>query len=145
MSESTIQALGERGRQAAARLRSRYAGPPAAAGPAGGAPVSWECHRWTRFRSTMSVLQGMLAQMAAAFAARPANGDRSYAELIAPKPGQPPVPCYPLHGQASPESVLAATEQLLALPAEWQAHGIDFGKASRPPRPNPELRIVPRI
>ncbi len=101
---------------------------------------------WPRTKAaSTSTCRSRPSRRSASAGARPPPASGRDTPGLPRLPGQPPVPCHPLHGQASPESVLGATEQLLALPAEWQAHGVDFGKASHPPRPNPELRIVPRI
>lgn len=131
MPPELIQALGDRGRAAGKKLGDRFS-------PRGdGTAMTWDNHRWVRFRSTLHLLETELREMREALdAGQPAGA--SYRELI----GRKLPPSYRWKNLTQREETLAWLERLLA---------DDFLKAKEPvarpgaPRPWPELRIVPRI
>ena len=80
MNSQMIEALRQRGREAAKALIDRFAEPSALAPDTKG--LSWESHRWTRFRVAMTVLQDYLGRFADAYD-KPQSGDVLYSDLIA--------------------------------------------------------------
>jgi hypothetical protein len=135
-----IEALTERGRIAGERLAARFSLTP----PPGEA-LTWDNHRWVRYRTTMALVQDALYRFRRAWqdlsapgdGLYPAKGDRSYDELLALDPKN--APSYPLDGQH--DFAVAETANLVSLSAGWDAGG-DF--AMDAPRPRPELRVRPR-
>lgn len=128
MPAAVVERLGARGEAAAGRLAEAFA--------AGEPDDAWARHRWTRFRSTMALLQEAL------FGLRDAYHGHGYAALLARRPGEPPRN-YPLSGdrRADAEDLVA---RLLALVEDWEQHDEEvFGEGA--PRPRPELRIAPRL
>jgi hypothetical protein len=65
MDAADIRAMSQRGAWAGRRLVEYYSTPPEP-GP-GGRKVSWENHRWIRYRSTMSILEGMFRRLHVAY------------------------------------------------------------------------------
>jgi len=126
-----IEDLGSRGRAAGKRLGDRFS-------PAGdGTVMTWDNHRWTRFRSTVSLMEDELREMREALdPATPAG--RSYRALIA----LPDPPSYDWASHAQRDATLAWVERLLSDPFLGAAKPVALAKA---PNPRPELRIVPRI
>jgi hypothetical protein len=134
-----ITAMTKRGRIAGRRLARRFAVPAPE-----GEVLSWDNHRWVRYRTTMSLLQDTFGRFRRAWegpgeAAEtpcPPGRETSYEELVAA--ARPP--SYPL----GPEQQFAIREtaRLVAMSTDWNNEG-DFGE--RAPRPLPELRIRPRV
>lgn len=135
-----VQRVSERGRCAGELLWSRFAEPPT--DPA--VTTGWDNHRWVRYRSSFAVLHAMLRRLRDAYRAPSAAGDRSYAELIARRPGDAP-DSYPWRRPQSVEKALAATESLMEWVDEQDAAGMAFDQRQGAPAPVPELRIVPRV
>lgn len=139
MNEGVIAALSDRGRAAGARLLKRFMG-------LDGSPLSWDNHRWIRYRSTMSMIEKLLAELAYAYQ-NPMSGDRSYEELIRRKVDQPP-PSYPWKPRRRRVFARHATEQLVEISVAWAASGEAFKEGNfidGAPRPMPEIRIKPRV
>lgn len=135
MRSEVITRLSERGREAGAMLAERFAppGPPP--------EMSWDNHRWIRYRSTMSLIEQMLTAVAEAYG-HPMHGDQSYQELIDRSPDDAPT-SYEWDPAGQQQFARKATQDLVELPERWRQMGQSFQK--RAPRPAPELRIVPRI
>jgi hypothetical protein len=135
-----IEALTERGRIAGERLAARFS-----LTPAPGEALTWDNHRWVRYRTTMALLQDALYRFRRAWqelsvqgdGRYPAKGDRTYDELLALDPKN--APSYPLDGQH--DFAVTETANLVSLSARWDGSG-DF--ATDAPRPRPELRVRPR-
>lgn len=132
-----IDDLSKRGRSAAAMLMDRFTG--------GGHDLSWDNHRWIRYRSLMQLLEQMFSSMAYSVA-NPMAGERSYFELIRRLPDAAPNS----YRWRTNQQALAdqATEELLGLVEQWsehvgvQAEGLFGGNV---PKPRPELRVRPKI
>lgn len=127
MPKELIDALGTRGREAAKKLGDRFS-------PLGdGTVMTWDNHRWIRFRSTVHLLEEELREMRETLA-----GDPSYGALI--HSADPP--SYDWASATQRQKTLDWFDGLLNHP---------FLTAPKPitepdtPRPRPELRIVPRI
>jgi hypothetical protein len=82
MGPATIAALVDRGRRAGERLVQRFADPSTLETLAGRPfEMSWENHRWVRYRTIMSELRELLAKFARAWS-QPAAGDVPYPQLV---------------------------------------------------------------
>jgi hypothetical protein len=140
MPRCRIEALAERGRCAAELLVNRFRLPLPA-----DTRLTWDNHRWVRYRTTMNLLQenlrsferAWLAPANADFPLYPAPGETAYAKLLAH--GAHDAPSYPLGREH--EFARAGTELLLALGLVWKESHLDRGA----PRPYPELRVRPRV
>lgn len=134
-----ITALTERGRIAGERLATRFSvAPPASE------ELTWDNHRWVRYRTSMALLQGLLHRFRRAWsegdvpgAGLSGVGDRSYEDLLELDPED--APSYPFDGQHA--FAVTQTANLLNLSADWDEGG-DFSKGA--PRPEPEMRVRPR-
>jgi hypothetical protein len=134
-----ITALTKRGRIAGRRLAARFTVPA----PEGEA-LTWDNHRWVRYRTTMLLLQDTFRRFRRAWEGPgdegevpcPRGGGPSYEDLLAATSP----PSYPL-GAEQPFAI-RETARLVAMSADWDADGA-FGE--RAPRPLPELRIRPRV
>lgn len=135
MPEQLIHDLSERGRHAGLRLVERF-GPQT-----DGVKLSWENHRWVRFRSTMGLLQGMLEAICAVYR-DPLPGDRSYAELVSRPLGERPR-SYPWRTPAQQQFAEQACEELCRTVGAWQQEPKTFEYEA--PRPEPELRTRPKL
>lgn len=131
MPDERIKRLGTRGRLAAARLGQRFS-------PEGdGSPLTWDNHRWIRFRTTFRLVEESLREMRETMAADPETGHASYRDLVR----RDPSPSYDMTN-AQREACLAWVDRLLNDPFLKQtAHSF----STDPPRPRPALRIVPEI
>ncbi|MEN8374741.1 MAG: SuhR protein [Gemmatimonadota bacterium] len=128
-----IKKLAERGRHAAGKLARRY-------GPDGdGSNLTWDNHRWVRYRSTMAVLEDILRRMRSRYTGGSA-GRLSYPDMIRRGDADPP-DSYRWES-AMRERAERLTEELMRL--ELLADG-DPVFHSGAPEPVPELRIVPKI
>jgi hypothetical protein len=139
MDGGVITALSERGRIAGERLLRRFTGQD-------GSDLSWDNHRWVRYRSTMSLIEELLSELASAYQ-NPMPGDKSYEELIRRKAGEPPA-SYPWKPKRRRIFAHRATKQLVKLSVEWAGSGEGFEEGNfrdGAPKPKPEMRIKPRI
>ena len=116
--------------------------PPSAPGDAaaGDMPSSggwaWNNHRWVRFRSTLALLEKALGAFARGLPPPPFT--RPYDDMIHERSGPPP--SYPYPGRALEDAAGALAAALAAAPLEPPP-----GLSTDAPRPEPELRIVPRV
>lgn len=135
MERDTLERLTRRGYWAGFKLKERFAGPA----PPG--ELSWDNHRWVRYRSAMDAMQEMLFELRAAYDER-RPGERSYEELILRAEGVEPR-SYPLRSESRKERFAVMTRELMDFARKLEADPT-FDEA-RPPRPRGELRIVPRV
>ncbi len=136
MSGDVIRRLSERGRWAGRRLTERFASP--SSDPS---QLSWDNHRWVRYRSFMSLFERMLSNLRAGYLGTQ-PGDRSYAELIGRSDAEPPS-SYRWSGADQRAFAAEATEAVVELAAEWESQDERFSEGAA--RPEPELRVVPRV
>jgi hypothetical protein len=125
--------LTQRGLFAGRKLMRRFAEPPAAPGD-----LSWDSHRWTRYRSTLTALAELVQRFQLVYTASPeAAGDRTYAELSARGDTEPPA-AYRWQSAAQRQLGDAFTKSIddAAVEPDLLANGS--------PKPEPEARIVPR-
>jgi predicted acylesterase/phospholipase RssA len=136
MQPRTIDALTQRGRAAAERLRVAYTPPDAAS-----QKITWDNHRWVRLRSSLAVLEQMHARFAAGYSKAPENeGERPYEQLLGRHRDDPPT-SYKWDSAAQMELARREIETIVAVaklcdPENTVAEGA--------PRPAPEGRISPR-
>lgn len=135
MDETTIKALTGRGRHAAERLVAAYAVPPA--NPDG---VSWDLHRWIRYRSTLAATVELLETIDVGVRDVPATGERTYAQLLADAGSAPPKSYKPTEGQR--RLAREVTDRIAELVAHVEASGVSLENDA--PRPAPAARIVPQ-
>jgi len=133
--------LGQRGEHAAAELAQRYTADP------GELELSWDNHRWVRYRSLMSLTENMLEQLHYAFH-NPVPGDSGYEALITRGLGVPPT-SYAWRDPEQQAYCIQATRELLDLAERWQAEKAKKGShrhfGGKVPHPTPELRVRPRV
>src|SRR5262249_17498769 len=98
----------------------------------------WDRHRWTRYRSAFSEIQELLEDMGRAWTdGTGPGGDGFGAFLDARDPAASP---YALaHGQRARE----LARELVGLGEAWRAAEVSFRSGA--PRPDPELKVRPRV
>jgi hypothetical protein len=141
MPKETIDQLAKRGEEAAKLLTEHFTR------AAGSAELTWDNHRWVRYRSLMGLVEKMNDGIAVAFK-NPIPPDRSYWELINRRLGEPPK-SYQWANLRQQSFAREATEELLKLAEKWQGlrkldDDATFDK-DNVPKPRPELRVRPRV
>ncbi len=127
-----IRKLSERGRFAAVELKERFDTPSA------GVALTWDNHRWVRYRTAMAMLEDTLDQVRRSYE-EPEEGERSYRELAGLAPDQ--LPSYPWATGADAKFALDASEALAELSTTWYSEQrLNEGA----PRPEPELKARPK-
>jgi predicted acylesterase/phospholipase RssA len=140
MPSDVIRELGERGERAAGLLMDHFTL------PAEEIELSWDNHRWVRYRSTMGLLEEMLNAIEFTIK-NPAPGDRNYEELILRGADQAP-PSYKWKNNSQRTFTHKATGELLELIAKWQSLRTNDASSTfttGAPRPQPELRVKPQV
>ena len=140
MPRNVIIDLGTRGEIAAKLLTEHFTR------SADATELSWDNHRWVRYRSLMGLLQKMIEEIDFAIK-NPIAPDRSYMELIDRKFSEAPG-SYRWENLKQQEFAHKATEEVSHLSIKWQ----DLRKkdpeatfTTRVPKPQPELRVKPRV
>lgn len=125
MDPEVIERLAERGRVAGELIASRFAAP----GPGGA--MSWDGHRWTRFRSGMVGLFESLLQLRHSIKTPPMAGERTLEDLYVSN-GAPPTQKYT--SDADRQADLVAWQELVAfLDAIAAKERLPFREGPRPP------------
>ncbi len=101
-------------------------------------PMTWDNHRWVRYRSTMAVMQDFFAGLRSGLE-DPESGDRSYYELIERGRDVPPA-SYQLTASQKVYA-LSLTRELDTFAKDMVASDLSEGA----PRPEPALRIRPQF
>jgi hypothetical protein len=133
MPPEVVTALSDYGRQAAQKLIEHFV-----EGKEDGetTPMTWDNHRWIRYRSTMALLETFLTDFSQSID-HPEPGDRTYADLIQ------------RHQDDPPDSYRLTLEQRAAAPELTdQVHELGDQMSDRvmeggAPKPTPALRIRP--
>jgi hypothetical protein len=134
MEPETVLALTERGRAAGEELVARFTG-------ASDSPLTWDNHRWVRFRSAMSLLDQTLRGAAEAYACPPAAANETpYPDLLVRAPDQPP-PAYRWADKGQQVFAAVATNDLITAVEKWESTNESLAEGA--PREPPRLRIVP--
>lgn len=136
MEPEVIDHLVQRGAAAGRLLKKRYAEPP----PTPNA-VSWLAHRWTRYRTTMALVQNMLEALARGY--RYTDAETPPLSSLIDR-GDDRVPdAYEWTEHQRRGNPRQGTEALLAVEEAWQIAGLEFEPHT--PKPQPDLRITPRV
>jgi hypothetical protein len=136
MPPEVIEALTLRGQAAGRALVRRFAETP---GTDDG--LSWDNHRWVRYRSALGAITEQLERLGNAWRSEPESGDRSYRELVERNEEVGPAG-YRLRSQAQRALALSLTELLAEVGK--QSEESETGVGDGAPRPAPIARIVPR-
>jgi predicted acylesterase/phospholipase RssA len=131
-----IERLTERGKAAADLLRGRFV----VASP-NEAELTWDNHRWVRYRSMMSLLETTMARLGRTYQ-NPEPGDVPIDRLSLRSKDDPPKG-YRWSDQAQRDFARQATSALIQLSGQWRATGETFTEGA--PGPSPDLRVVPRV
>jgi len=134
MPPHVIEALTLRGQAAGRKLVERFA---ETSGTDDG--LSWDNHRWVRYRSALAALSELLEVFGASWSTAP-TGERTYRELLERAEDEGPAG-YRFTSAAQRELALALTE-LLADAGDRAAAG-PASVTRGAPRPEPVARIVP--
>jgi hypothetical protein len=102
--------------------------------------VSWDNHRWVRYRTLMRMVERVLERARDAYDAPPEAGDRPYSALVARAEGEPPGSYR--WSRTQERTAPDATRELFLLPERWHAAGLYFEDGA--PAGDTEMRIVPR-
>lgn len=136
MPPATIEGLIERGRTAGILLRERFS-----AAATLETEISWDGHRWTRFRSAMAALARRL-QLLREDLEHPMPGDVPLWTMLERDDGAPPKN-YRFESLRQRDAAVAAVEELLEMLRKWDQRGPDDGSRQtpfiKPPRPEIEL------
>lgn len=135
MEEGTIERLCTRGQFAGELLRDRFTD----ALP--DCDLDWDNHRWVRYRSTMTLLEKHLHDIARSYDFDDPGSGMTYAELVARGPGERPRG-YPLK-VAQRAFAAKSGRKLVNLVTAWDAFHQVFKEGT--PKPIPELRIRPKM
>lgn len=135
MKKETINTLSTRGAYAGEMLRRRFTGQDE------DSDLSWDTHRWTRYRTMMSLLQKMISALGRGYSYT-SPGDAPYPQLILPAEGEPPKGYHMTKRQRT--FARARTEQLIATVDGWESEGQTFTDGPIP-SPEPELRVRPNV
>ena len=136
MPQPVIARLTERGEAAGDLLRRRFTVPAE-----DGTDLTWDNHRWVRYRSIMSLLETTAARFSRTYL-HPKPTDMPIDQLSLRSKDDPPKG-YRWGDQAQRDFARQATTDLVQLSEEWRASGESFTDGA--PGPSPDLRIVPRI
>lgn len=139
MTADVIDALAARGSKAGEMLVRRFARPTP------DDVLTWDNHRWVRFRSLMALFEDMIEDLEFALG-HPEPGDRTYADLAARGPDDPP-PGYPWGGARQREFAKQQLDRLNQLIGEWlkkETAECQF-RVGKVPHPRPALRTVPDL
>ena len=134
MPPHVIEALTLRGQAAGRKLVERFAETP---GTDSG--LSWDNHRWVRYRSALAALSELLEVFGAAWSSAP-PGERTYRELLERAEDEGPAG-YRFTSEAQRQLALALTELLREAGEQAAAGPASVTRGA--PRPEPVARIVP--
>jgi hypothetical protein len=147
MPPEVISGLSTRGEFAGKLLAARFALEPGK-DPKTGEQIelTWDNHRWIRYRSMMAALEVLTRRFRAAWH-ETGKPWRSYSELLRRDAGVEPQ-SYPLERPEQFDFAVCTTDQFLGLADSWISQDQAFDRGSRStvgetPRPKPVLRLVP--
>jgi len=126
MPPEVIKTLSDRGRRAGIALRDQF---------------HWENHAWVRYRSYMSALESSVARFAASYN-DPVSRQSEIWDTIRCRAGAPKPPSYPWQNASQAEFACEATGDLADAVSAPRPDDHTFTLGA--PRPEPELRMIPR-
>ncbi len=136
MDPSRVAALSERGTWAGRCLRDRFGvAASASTGP------NWNTHRWTRYRTSMALLQKLMREVHRAFDYRDPHYP-AYRNLVARTANENPRTEYWWRARRV-DRHQAQTDALVKFAEEFCATPPDFDDGA--PHPRPELRTSPKL
>lgn len=141
MKQEVIDALADRGFQAARTLEQRFT-----VSSGGTAPIGWVEHRWARYRTTMAAFEEWLALYHKAFRQPDSPCEAGYRTLLDPDVDNPDKP-FRFSSWSDRLEALARTDALDALAEQWAETECEEDDESRnfsfldnSPFPRPSLR-----
>jgi hypothetical protein len=134
MPAGVIRRLTERGRCAGERLRRRFATPEG-----DGTELTWDNHRWLRYRRMMASLERFLAAFSAAYRSS-ADGEKTFAALTERDADEPPG-SYRWRNRLQREAAVRTTQGLIAQAESSEEAGTSLRDGA--PQPENPLRMVP--
>jgi predicted acylesterase/phospholipase RssA len=148
MDRDVIVRVAERGERAGELLADRFS-PEPGSDPQTGEPIAltWDNHRWVRYRSIMAALEELAKRFRAAWLkSEEPTWWRSYMDLADREPGSPPK-SYPFGNLRQRAFALDTTKGMVNSVEDWGGDlTFDRGESSkegRSPRPKPVLRSMP--
>ncbi|MBI3972355.1 MAG: patatin-like phospholipase family protein [Chloroflexi bacterium] len=140
MDTGIVRRIAERGRCAGEMLRRRFATPEG-----DDTQLSWDNHRWLRYRRTLASLEGFLRSFNRGYE-NPLLGDRSYQDLIVRDEHSLPN-SYRWDNRVQQEFAAQTTTQLVDLVRDWDRPRERGARApslrQSAPQPENPLRLVP--
>jgi hypothetical protein len=131
MDEGKIEVLTGRGKAASKRLLDAYTPPDEE-----GQVITWDNHRWVRFRSSIAVLEQMTCRFAEGFDKPPLRSDeKTYVEIFNSPPS------YPIETDWQRQLAL---DEVNAVRTLGEQPTLERSMAKGAPNPAPVGRIVPR-
>ena len=135
-----IVTLGERGQEAAKLLMQHFTL------PANEIELSWDNHRWVRYRTMMGLLEELMKQIEFTIK-NPTQGDRSYLDLLLREADVAPN-SYEWKNKSQRTFAHKAMGELMELTAKWESLKASDANSTftiNTPRPQPELRVKPQV
>jgi predicted acylesterase/phospholipase RssA len=148
MDDEVILRVAERGERAGELLAARFSPEPGNDPQTGESIVlTWDNHRWVRYRSVMAALEELIKRFRATWLkSEEETRWRSYVDLAGRKPSSPPR-SYPFGNLEQRAFALDATKAMVNFVEGWGGdHTFDRGESSkegRSPYPKPVLRAMP--
>ncbi len=129
MTDELITGLSERGQAAGVKLNTEF---------------DLSNHRWVRYRSTMQLMEELLADYRAGFEAQPPVGVPSYGEMIeGPDPSSYRTGWTVDMKNSARQRTYENGDSLVRIAEKWAASQQEF--ATGAPRPTPAMRIGPKV
>lgn len=135
MDPTSVATLSERGAWAGRYLRDRFGVSAAASGG-----PNWNTHRWTRYRTSMALLQKLMREVHRAFDYRDPHYP-AYRDLVARTANENPRTEYWWRARRVDHQL--QTDALVKFAEEFSATPPDFDDGA--PHPRPELRTSPKL
>lgn len=149
MKQDVIERIGKRGERAGELLAARFA-PDPKPDPQSGKEIwlTWDNHRWVRFRSFMAALEELARRLRATWRETGAQGASSSFDALLNRAPESKPRSYPFGTAGQREFAIDATNKLVSFVETWTSNDQTFdrgeeSKAGRSPRPKPVLRMMP--
>jgi hypothetical protein len=136
MPDRTIMSVSKRGEFAGELLTSRFAPQPG-----NDIELTWDNHRWVRYRSVMASLE-VFARTFRANWKHPSEPWRTYTQLLSRKKNDKPR-CYPFLRPDQYAFARSATRQVVDLAKSWKKETFDIDPGGAAPKPKLVLRATP--